>query len=302
MITLEMAVHDALHRIKNAYEKTNGKIYLSFSGGKDSTIVAELIKMAELPEKIPFVFADTGIEFDAIKRFVKDYEYENIQIVKPEKTMQKILKEYGYPVLSKNKSELLSTFQRSGANSTARARQLVYGFRENGGIQTTEQTNVRLANKHMHLIHPDHEYKIANKCCYYMKKRPFLAFAKENAMIGAFTGVRIAEGGARAVKYTSCTMKIGKQIITMPIIDWTDEICDEFIEKYNVKLSDVYTVYGLKRSGCIGCPYGRNIRQELESLQQYEPLKYKATMHFFKKVYLDLGVELPTDATYTKEL
>ena len=73
MMSLELAVEDAIFRIKRDYERTGGKIYLSFSGGKDSTVLAHLIMMADLPTKIPFVFANTGIELDATLRFVKEF-------------------------------------------------------------------------------------------------------------------------------------------------------------------------------------------------------------------------------------
>ena len=82
---LEMHISDALMRIRRDYERTDGQIYLSFSGGKDSTVLAELIKMADLPTNIAFVYSDTGIEFDAIKNFVKYYDYPNLVFSKPRK-------------------------------------------------------------------------------------------------------------------------------------------------------------------------------------------------------------------------
>lgn len=249
MITLEMAVHDALHRIRTAYEKTDGKIYLSFSGGKDSTIVAELIKMADLPTKIPFVFADTGIELGATERFVREYDYENIVYVKPVKRMQQIIKDYGVPAMSKVKSQHIGTWQRQvelGNNPLDRvACTRLLGTSGNGAD--------KLANKHLHFLHPEHEYRVANKCCEYMKKKPFTEFEKQTEYKDVFTGVRIAEGGIRATQYKSCVLmrKKGKrdQLVSMPIIDWSDEICDEFISEYNVKLSDAYEVYGFTRTG-----------------------------------------------------
>ena len=52
-IELELAISDALFRIKRDYERTNGNIYLSFSGGKDSTVLAHLIMMCDLEKNIP---------------------------------------------------------------------------------------------------------------------------------------------------------------------------------------------------------------------------------------------------------
>ena len=128
---LELAVEDALFRIKRDYERTGGKIYLSFSGGKDSTVLAHLIMMADLQTKIPFVFANTGIELDATLRFVKQFPYDNIVISKPRKPFGQVINEYGKPCLSKLKSEALSTYQRHMDEplKTARAYQMITGVR-----------------------------------------------------------------------------------------------------------------------------------------------------------------------------
>ena len=252
---LEMMVSQAIGRIKDAYEQAEGKMYLSFSGGKDSTIVAELIKMSNLPVNIPFVFANTGIELDATYNFVKDYNYSNIITLKPRKPFGQVLKEYGKPAISKNKSEWLSTHQNNKNEPlrTVRQRQLILGEVEKGGIKKGFRSKNALSLKHFHFIHPELEYKISNKCCSYMKKKPFEDYTALNDMAGTYTGIRVAEGGARAMAYKSCTItrkvKGKDNILSMPIIDWTDEICDEFIEKYNIKLSDAYTVYGMNRTG-----------------------------------------------------
>lgn len=305
---LELAVEDALFRIKRDYERTGGKIYLSFSGGKDSTVLAHLIMMADLPTKIPFVFANTGIELDATLRFVKEFPYDNIVISKPRKPFAQVINEYGKPCLSKLKSEALSTYQRHMDEplKTARAYQMITGVRlAKGGIPTQGRNSYKLANKHMHFIHPDTEFKVANKCCQYMKKYPFQDFEKENDMCGSFSGVRTAEGGTRSMAYDSC-VKIKRKgdkefVMSMPIIDWNDQIMDEFIEKFGVELSDAYKVYGCTRTGCCACPYSQNLSEELRMLYEYEPSKYKAMMHWMKDVYMYQLVECEFDDVYSSE-
>lgn len=49
--------------------------------------------------------------------------------------------------------------------------------------------------------------------------------------------------------------------------------------------SKCYTEYGLKRTGCVGCPYGRDFENELEVVQKYEPKLYKAVCNIFKDSY-----------------
>ena len=307
LLALELAVEDALYRIRRDYERCNGNLYLSFSGGKDSTVLAHLIMMANLPTKIPFLFSDTGIELEATVKFVKEFPYENIQFLKPRKPFAQIIKQYGKPSLSKLKSEALSTYQKDTDHpfKTARAFQLVNGSRLKKWQLVAGRNSYKIANKHMHFIHPDTEFKVANKCCQYLKKYPFEDFEKKHGSLGAFSGIRTAEGGARSMAYNSCVKikrKRGKEfVLSMPIIDWTDEVMDLFIEQYQIQLSDAYTVYGLTRTGCMVCPYSQNLKQELKVLYDYEPNRYKAAMHWMKDVYMYQNVKCEFDPGYMAE-
>ena len=87
----------------------------------------------------------------------------------------------------------------------------------------------------------------------------------------------------------------------MPIIDWTDEDVQTFIKQYNVPLSKAYTLYNMERSGCMGCPYSMDIEHNLQVLYDFEPNKYKATMHWLKDVYIAQDVRLPFDENYERE-
>ncbi len=296
---LDLLVEQAIERIKRAYEQTDGKIFLSFSGGKDSTVLAELIKMAGLPVEIPFVFADTRIELDATLDFVKEYDYPELVWVKPHIPFGKIVKDYGVPIVSKEKSDHLRTYHKNIDNPLALGRcQRLVGQHE--------YTGAKLADKYFHLLHPDLEYKITNKCCTYLKKKPFDDYAISNDMKGTFVGIRTCEGGVRAKQYKSCTVfrKKGKrtELLSMPIIDWTDEVIEEFIKKYNVKLSRAYTEYGFDRTGCVGCPYGKyELKDTLKIIKEKEPLKYKACMSWFGTVYMDMGLELTFDEDYMEK-
>jgi 3'-phosphoadenosine 5'-phosphosulfate sulfotransferase (PAPS reductase)/FAD synthetase len=315
-LTLEMAVDDAIKRIKKGYEMTDGKIYLSFSGGKDSTVVAHLIKMSKLPINIPFVFANTRIELDATVEFVKNFDYDNVVIVYPRKPFGQILKEYGKPAMSKQKSQIMNTYQNNlgdplienypkvPTSKLGAVRACISGQSETGGVPRGFRTHSALAKKHYHMLHPDriNEYKIANKCCEFMKKKPFNDFVKEHGMKGGFNGMRpLQEGGVRKISYgdKGCThIKANGFVSVMPIFDWTDELMTEFIETYNIELSKAYELYGYKRTGCIGCPFAQDIEGNLQKLFEHEPKKYKATIGFLKDVYADQGVNLPFDPVY----
>jgi 3'-phosphoadenosine 5'-phosphosulfate sulfotransferase (PAPS reductase)/FAD synthetase len=302
---LELKIEDALHRIKDLYTKSNNKCYLSFSGGKDSTVVAHLIIMAQKRFNLPhidFVFADTQVEYDAIYDFVEwfDLNVYPITIVKPRKPFGQILKEYGKPAISKQKSSELRTWHKHYDESMGAFYKLVKGTTRSGAYIKN-----RLANKHFHFLHKDIEYKISNICCNYLKKYPFIDYSKQTDNYNYFSGIRVLEGGARSHIYKSCSSykKYGNKKIEhkMPVYDWTDENMEDFIKEYDIKISKAYTEYGLKRTGCIGCPYAPRIQKNLYTLYKYEPKKYKAVIFYLKQVYMDQGIKLKFDEEYMNE-
>ena len=290
-INLQMAVDDALFRIKRDFDRCNGKIVLSFSGGKDSTILAKLIEMTKLP--IELVFSNTGVELEATLEFVKKFD---CTWIKPEETMSQIIKKKGKPILSKEKSHRLRVHHRHIDEDTTKYPTVHKLLNGQFG---------KIANKDMHFLHKDLGIMPSKYCCDGLKKKPFEKFMIERELEGYYTGVRTAEGGVR-LRYTSCvqTKKIGKKevVLSMPIIDWTDELCDEFVEVYEVELSKAYTTYGMSRTGCIGCPYNQELSKDLKIIHDYEPLRYKATMKWFKDVYIQQKVRLDFDEEYSAEL
>lgn len=98
----------AKKRITDLYYRSVGEVYLSFSGGKDSTIVLELLKQCGLESQVKAVFCDTGIELKATKDFVQwasENWYKNVEIIRPEFSFAETIKKYGKPALSKLKSK-----------------------------------------------------------------------------------------------------------------------------------------------------------------------------------------------------
>ena len=76
-------------------------VYVSFSGGKDSTVLLDIVRK-DYPN-IPAVFVDTGLEYPEIREFVKGYD--NVVWLKPKMNFRQVIEKYGYPFISKEVSE-----------------------------------------------------------------------------------------------------------------------------------------------------------------------------------------------------
>ena len=310
-MSLDDRIRDACHRIEELYYETGGKCYVSFSGGKDSTVLLALIKLCEEvltipPNSIPAVFSNTGIElgitYDFVK-WVKANYYPNVQVIFPVKPFSWVMEHEGKPLKSKIKSKDLHQYHCGKRSELLLL--LLLGKCGTGKLSTKH----KIGDRDMHMMHDDFPIKPSNKCCDWMKKKPFEKYAKENGMLGNMQGVRLAEGGAREsaanVRLRTggklCTWIKGGIIQKAPIIDWSDDDVEEFIKQYNVPLSDAYTKYGFKRTGCMACPYAREVDEDLKYLYFHEPNRYKASMFWLKDVYIAQDVRLPFDKAYERE-
>lgn len=94
------------NRINAWYDHFDGQVYVSFSGGKDSTVLVDIVTKMGYKD-IPFVFVDTGLEYPEIREFVKGYG-DRIVWLKPKLTFKQVIEKYGYPFFSKEISESIS--------------------------------------------------------------------------------------------------------------------------------------------------------------------------------------------------
>lgn len=76
-------------------------VYVSFSGGKDSTVLLDIAR--KIFPDIKAVFVDTGLEYPEIRQFVKGFD--NVDWVRPKMTFKQVIEKYGYPFISKEVSE-----------------------------------------------------------------------------------------------------------------------------------------------------------------------------------------------------
>lgn len=96
-------------RIIEFYEHYDGKVVISFSGGKDSTVLLDIAR--RLFPNIRAAFSNTGLEYPEIQAFVK--EHDNVDIVRPKMTFRDVITNYGYPLISKEVAEAIFYARRN---------------------------------------------------------------------------------------------------------------------------------------------------------------------------------------------
>ena len=254
------------------------KSYLSFSGGKDSTVVHYLLDIALPDNQIPRVYFNTGIEYKAVTEYVKKLAEtdKRIVIVNSGVNIKQMLEEVGYPFKSKEHSLYVSIFQNSGNTKTVNK----YLNRED---------TYKCPAKLRYQFSDDFGIKVSNKCCYKLKKEVAEKWAKENGKTITITGMRAGEGGLRAV-HKGCAVfaddsckELKKFHPLFPMEDWW---LDEFIKQNKIKLCELYyPPYNFKRTGCKGCPYSMDLQLQLDKMAMFLPAEKKQCEIIWKPVY-----------------
>jgi hypothetical protein len=131
-------------------------------------------------------------------------------------------------------------------------------------------------------------FKISNKCCKGAKKDTAEKYLKETNAGLNILGIRKAEEGIRNIAYKNCfTVAQGSKTYDSyrPIFWYSDKDKEEYEKAFKVKHSACYTEYGLFRTGCAGCPFGKRFEEELEIIEKHEPKLYKAVNTIFGDSY-----------------
>ena len=156
--------------------------------------------------------------------------------------------------------------------------------KDNGTVSKFNIGYYKYLKEYMIANPPD--FLISNKCCDYAKKKPVHNYMSDNEIELNLYGVRKSEGGARATAYKNCfTENDCGTDEYRPIFWYTNETKIKYEEAYGVTHSACYSEYGLTRTGCAGCPFGRNFEKELEIIEKYEPKLFKAVNNIFGKSY-----------------
>ena len=297
-----------MNNITNALQKAYAicglynNIGVAISGGADSDIMLDLLLRVAPKEKFTFYFFDTGIEYEATKRHLDYLEKRYDIIIERHKALVPVplgCKKYGLPFLSKYVSEMIERLQEHNFQWEDEPYEYLvekyHNCKEalnwwcNRNKTTVMERSMFNIQRYKYLkeflIENPPPFKISNKCCDGAKKNNAKKIEVERNIELSCIGVRKAEGGVRSV-IKSCfdEREKGKTKHFRPIFWFTNEDKKIYEERYNIRHSDCYRVYGYKRTGCARCPFGRS-NEENYSIMMFEPKLYHATENIFGKAY-----------------
>lgn len=275
----EFLLQDRLEKIQQIIRKYGEEnFYISFSGGKDSTVLSALVDIALPNNQIPRVYANTGIELNMIRDFVFDLAKSDDRffIIKPSVPIKPMLEKEGYPFKSKIHSNCVNLYQ------TDPTKNMWKGYT---GQRPQYWHTTTCPKKLMYQFTEENNLRISDICCVKMKEEPLKNWAKDNERNIAIIGIMKAEGGRRT--QSTCLQFSGKKVKKFqPLVVVTKDWEDWFIKTYDVKICDIYNQpYNFDRTGCKGCPFNIHLQNELDVLEKYFPAERKQCELIWGPVY-----------------
>ena len=287
-LPLEIKVLKTQQRIREWVEYYGEEnVAISFSGGKDSTVLMHIVR--EMYPNIMAFFVDTGLEYPEIRQFVKTFD--NVEILRPRMRFDEVVKQYGYPLISKEVSNCIYWGKRGSKSRLERL----------NGTWLDANGEKSIYNKEKYKPLLDVDFMISDRCCGIMKKET--AHKLKKAQI-------VATMADESLMRFSGWLKTGCNAFnnnkSMPMSFWTEQDVLQYIKAYNIPICKVYgdivavdkfgleynsliadcgatlKCSGCQRTGCIFCGFGAHLEKgetRFERLKRTHPRQYEYCMY-----------------------
>ena len=255
-------------------------VYVSFSRGKDSTVLLHIAR--SIYPDMKAVFIDTGLEYPEVRNFVKTFE--NVEWLKPKIKFKEVIEKYGYPMISKEVSRDVVVARNNPDGKTAQKFIRGSDYHKKYGDRW-------LLEKWVHLINAP--FKISNQCCNIMKKTPVHKFNKENGMV-PIIGTMACESVLRQKEWLreGCNAFDNKEPNSKPLSFWTEQDVLKYLKDFGMPYPSVYGeiliddkgkyyTTGCDRTGCMFCGYGCHLEKSpnrFEKMKETHPKQYDYIM------------------------
>lgn len=294
-LPLEAKIRMTQRRIRDWYDYWDGMVYVSFSGGKDSTVLKHIVD--SMFDDVPALFVNTGLEYPEIQKFAMSQK--NVVTVRPEMRFDEVITKYGYPAISKDISNCVYWAKRGSPTRLARIK----------GTHTKKDGSPSMFNCSKWEFMLDAPFEVSNECCKIMKKKPSAKYEKETGrkpMLGLMAEESLKRKDAWLK--TGCNAFDLKRPQSQPMAFWTEQDVLQYLKKYDVPYCSVYgeivptsdeeqiegqmTTFDVlndyegtllkttkcSRTGCIFCMFGCHLEKEpnrFQKLKETHPRQYK---------------------------
>ena len=281
-LPLDIKIRMTKERIQQWYEYWDGQVYVSFSGGKDSTVLKHIVD--SMYDDVPSLFVNTGLEYPEIQKFAMSQK--NVVTVRPEMRFDEVIKKYGYPVVSK---EVAQTVWEAKKN--VKTGKYAYRIKKLNGELLDKNGKYSSYNIPKWKFLLDAPYDISHKCCDVMKKRPAKTYEKTTGR-KAIIGTLASESTLRKTQWVKygCNAFESKRPTSQPLSFWTEQDVLSYIKQFDVPYCSVYgdivpvdegallKTTGCDRTGCIFCMFGCHLEKEpnrFQRLKETHPRQYE---------------------------
>lgn len=223
-------------RIRGWYEHWDGNVYVSFSGGKDSTVLLDIVR--QMYPDVPAVFVDTGLEYPEIREFVKTFD--NVTWLKPKMNFRQVIEKYGYPIISKDVAQCLY-------DVTIQAQRNECNKRETKLWNRAFNPESEYAKKYQGFSRAKYDFLndapflISHRCCDVIKKKPSKAYEKETSR-KPIMATMASESRLRTTQWLQdgCNAFEVKRPTSKPISFWTEQDILLYIKENHIPICSVY--------------------------------------------------------------
>lgn len=274
---LERKIQVTQTRIIEWYQHWEGQVYISFSGGKDSTVLLDLAR--RIYPDMKGVFFDTGLEYPEIRKFVKTFE--NIDYVRPRHSFPDVIDKYGYPIIGKEVADKIY-WARKGS---------MWAVNQMNGLSTDGNPSDFCKRYSRHKWLMDAPFKISSNCCDVMKKNVAKTYDRRNNR-HPIVGTMASESALRQRIWlqTGCnSFKDGG--LSKPMSFWTEQDVLQYLKITGIPYSEIYgdiveekgklKTTGADRTGCMFCMFGVHLEKEPNRFQRMKvthPKQYEYCM------------------------
>lgn len=247
------------------YSYWNNEVYVSLSGGKDSTVLADICARwcKVVGKTLYLVFVSTGLEYPEIQKHVKilaqwlrdKYEIEVVlEILRPEMRFDDVVRKYGYPIIGKSVADMVDLGRKNLEEGKYSLRLRSLGVMadeaESAGLEMPPPEIIERYKKsvdgskferakYKDLLYVD--FRVSAHCCDIMKKKPLHEYSERTGRKPIIATMAV-ESMLREKDWlkSGCNAFDSKYPSSRPMSFWTEQDVLQYIKQEKIPIASVY--------------------------------------------------------------